>query len=78
MVNNTYMYLQSYNDIEELEWAIEQAKKSNLPVAASMCIGEEGDMSDVSLEDCAVRMAEAGASVGNMLMFIITFMLNVA
>ena len=37
--------------------------KSGLPVAASMCIGPEGDVTGVSSEDCAVRMARAGADM---------------
>ena len=37
---------------------------SGLPVVASMCIGPDGDMSGVSCGQCAVRMARAGAHVG--------------
>ena len=45
-----------------MEWAIEVATSSSLPVAATMCIGPEGDMHGVSAGDCAVRMAKAGTS----------------
>ena len=47
-----------------MEWAIEECKKTNLPVAASMCIGAEGDMHGVSAAECAIRMARAGADMG--------------
>ena len=47
-----------------MEWAIELALSYNKPVAATMCIGPEGDLHGVSAEECAVRMAKAGARVG--------------
>jgi len=43
-----------------MEWAIEVATSTTLPVAATMCIGPEGDMHGVSAGVCAVRMAKAG------------------
>ena len=43
-----------------MEWAIEVAAGTCLPVAATMCIGPQGDMHGVSAADCAVRMANAG------------------
>ena len=43
-----------------MEWAIEVAMESGLPVAATMCIGPDGDMHGVTAGDCAVRMAKAG------------------
>jgi len=46
-----------------MEWAIEVCKETGLPVAASMCIGPEGDLHGVSNAECAVRMAKAGANV---------------
>ena len=54
---------QYYEHIEEMEWAIEECLKTSLPVAASMCIGPEGDMHGVSAAECAIRMAKAGAHV---------------
>ena len=51
---------QYFEYVEEMEWAIEVAVTSCLPVAATMCIGPEGDMHGVSAGDCAVRMARAG------------------
>merc|ERR1719435_852765 len=46
-----------------MEWAIEVCKETGLPVAASMCIGPEGDLHGNSNAECAVRMAKAGANV---------------
>ena len=47
-----------------MEWAIEVCKETNLPIAASMCIGPKGDLHGVTAAECAVRMAKAGANVG--------------
>ena len=47
-----------------MEWAIEVCTNTGKTVAASMCIGPEGDLHGVSAEECAVRMAKAGARVG--------------
>jgi len=52
--------LQYFEHVEEMEWAIDVAVSTCLPVAATMCIGPEGDMHGVSAGDCAVRMAKAG------------------
>jgi hypothetical protein len=44
-----------------MELAIEECLKTDLQVAASMCIGPEGDMHNVSAAECAaIRMAKAG------------------
>jgi len=53
-------YVQYFEHVEEMEWAIEVATSTSLPVAATMCIGPDGDMHGVSTGDCAVRMAKAG------------------
>ena len=58
------IFFQYYEHIEEMEWAIEVCKETGLPIAASMCIGPDGDMHGISSAECAVRMAKAGASVG--------------
>ncbi len=50
-----------FRNIEEMEWAIEHALSYNKPVAATMCIGPNGDEDGISLAECAVRMAKAGA-----------------
>jgi len=49
--------------IQEMEWAIELCQKYNKPIAATMAIGPKGDRSGVSVGECAVRMAKAGADI---------------
>ena len=46
-----------------MEWAVEVALEFGLPVAATMCIGPGGDEGGVSVGECAVRMARAGAHI---------------
>ena len=46
-----------------MEWAVEVALEFGLPVAATMCIGPGGDEGGVSVGECAVRMARAGARI---------------
>ena len=47
-----------------MEWAIELVKSwAKKPVAATICIGPNGDVDGVSLGECAVRMAKAGADL---------------
>ncbi|XP_040581277.1 betaine--homocysteine S-methyltransferase 1 [Lepeophtheirus salmonis] len=58
-----FVLAEYFEHIEEMEWAIEVLKESNKPVAASMCIGPEGDLHGVSSGECAVRMVKAGANV---------------
>jgi len=58
-----FLLCEYFEHIEEMEWAIQVCKETNLPVAASMCIGPEGDLHGVSASECAVRMAKAGANV---------------
>lgn len=41
-------------------WAVEVLKEVGKPVAATMCIGPEGDMHDVTPGDCAVKLVRAG------------------
>jgi len=61
--NVDFLICEYFEHIEEMEWAIEVCKESKLPVAATMCIGAEGDMHGISAGECAVRMAKAGADV---------------
>jgi len=58
-----FLLCEYFEHIEEMEWAIEECRKTSLPVAASMCIGPDGDMHGVSAAECAIRMARAGAHV---------------
>lgn len=48
--------------MEEAEWAVEVLKATKKPVAATLCIGPEGDLNGVSPGDCAVRLVKAGAT----------------
>lgn len=43
-------------------WAVEVLKESGKPVAATMCIGPEGDMHGVTPGECAVKLVKAGNS----------------
>ena len=58
-----FMIAEYFEHIEELEWAIEVVLEMNIPVAANMCIGKEGDMHGTSAGECAVRMARAGSDI---------------
>lgn len=58
-----FIICEYFEHVEEMEWAIEVATSTSLPVAATMCMGPEGDMHGVSAGDCAVRMATAGAQI---------------
>lgn len=52
--------LQYFEHVEEAVWAVEVLKGTGKPVAASMCIGPEGDMHGISPGECAVRLVKAG------------------
>jgi betaine-homocysteine S-methyltransferase len=43
-----------------MEWAIDVAKESGLPVAATLCLDKIGDVNHVPTGECAVRMVKAG------------------
>jgi len=58
-----FMICEYFEHVEEIEWAIEVCKETGLPVAATMCIGPEGDLHGVPTGTCALRMARAGASI---------------
>ena len=49
--------------MEEATWAVEVLKETGLPVAASLCIGPDGDVHGVSTGDCAVRLVKAGKNL---------------
>ena len=51
---------QYFEHVEEAEWAVEELKKSGLPVACCLCIGPEGDLHGVSTSECGVRLVQAG------------------
>lgn len=52
-----------FRDIREMEVAIEVGLSTGKTTGATMCIGPKGDENYVSVEDCAVRMAQAGAQL---------------
>jgi len=58
-----FLLAEYFEHIEEMEWAIEVLKKTGLPVAATMCIGPEGDLHGIPTTECGVRMAKAGADI---------------
>lgn len=58
-----FIICEYFEHVEEIEWAIEVAKETGLPVAGNMCIGPEGDLHGTSCAECAVRMAKAGADI---------------
>jgi len=58
-----FLLAEYFEHIEEMEWAIQVCKETEKVVAATMCIGPEGDMHGVSAAECAIRMARAGADV---------------
>uniref|UniRef100_A0AAA9RZ93 Betaine--homocysteine S-methyltransferase 2 n=1 Tax=Bos taurus TaxID=9913 RepID=A0AAA9RZ93_BOVIN len=64
-VMQTFTFSASENNMESLyfEHAVEVLKESGEPVAATMCIGPEGDMHGVTPGECAVKLVKAGASV---------------
>ena len=47
--------LQFFDYVEEAEWAIEVCTEFDLPIAATMAIGPQGDWGNVSAGDCAGR-----------------------
>ncbi|KAJ1209399.1 hypothetical protein NDU88_004777 [Pleurodeles waltl] len=58
-----FLIAEYFEHVEEAVWAVEVLKESGLPVAATMCIGPEGDMNCVTPGECAVRLVKAGAAI---------------
>ncbi|KAL8203771.1 UNVERIFIED_CONTAM: hypothetical protein K2H54_060825 [Gekko kuhli] len=61
--NVDFLIAEYFEHSEEAVWAVETLKESGKPVAATMCIGPEGDMHGVLPGECAVRLVKAGASI---------------
>eukprot|EP00494_Astrolonche_serrata_P033358 UN33627 len=61
--NVDFLIAEYYEHIEETEWAIETCLETGLVTAANMCIGPEGDLHGTSVEECGMRMYEAGAKI---------------
>ncbi|XP_011479765.2 betaine--homocysteine S-methyltransferase 1-like [Oryzias latipes] len=58
-----FLIAEYFEHVEEAEWAVQILKTSGKPVAATLCIGPEGDLNGVSPGDCAVRLVKAGADI---------------
>uniref|UniRef100_A0A493TH34 Hcy-binding domain-containing protein n=1 Tax=Anas platyrhynchos platyrhynchos TaxID=8840 RepID=A0A493TH34_ANAPP len=61
--NVDFLIAEYFEHVEEAVWAVEVLKESGKPVAATMCIGPEGDMHGVPPGQCAVQLVKAGASI---------------
>ncbi|KAM5264369.1 S-methylmethionine--homocysteine S-methyltransferase BHMT2 [Ctenodactylus gundi] len=61
--NVDFVIAEYFEHVEEAVWAVEVLKESGKPVAATLCIGPEGDMNGVAPGDCAVTLAAAGADI---------------
>lgn len=59
-LNSDVPSFQYFEHVEEAIWAVEVLKATGKPVAASLCIGPQGDMHGVSPGECAVRLVKAG------------------
>nr|XP_033785459.1 betaine--homocysteine S-methyltransferase 1 [Geotrypetes seraphini] len=58
-----FLIAEYFEHIEEATWAVEVLKGSGKPVAATMCIGPEGDLNGIPAGKCAVQLVKAGASI---------------
>uniref|UniRef100_A0A667FG35 Betaine--homocysteine S-methyltransferase 2 n=1 Tax=Lynx canadensis TaxID=61383 RepID=A0A667FG35_LYNCA len=61
--NEDNMESKYFEHAEEAMWAVEVLKALGKPVAATMCIGPDGDMHGVSPGECAVKLVKAGAAI---------------
>ena len=56
--------LETFGELEELEWAVQAAKRTGLPVIASLAFGEDSRLSGgIRAEDAALRLVAAGADL---------------
>ena len=56
-------YCKLFFYVEEAEWAIEVMKATGKPVGMCLNICSAGDLEGVPIDECAVRIAKAGASL---------------
>ena len=56
-----FLILEFFRHVTELEWAVEACLNSGLPIGAMLCMGPDGEEGGASVEQCAVRVAKAGA-----------------
>uniref|UniRef100_A0A673IB82 Betaine--homocysteine S-methyltransferase 1-like n=1 Tax=Sinocyclocheilus rhinocerous TaxID=307959 RepID=A0A673IB82_9TELE len=61
--NVDFLIAEYFEHVEEAEWAVQVLKATGKPVAATLCIGPEGDMHGVTPGECAVRLVKAGADI---------------
>ncbi|KAG7264232.1 hypothetical protein CRUP_022237 [Coryphaenoides rupestris] len=60
--NVDFIIAEYFEHVEEAEWAVQVLKTTGKPIAATMCIGPEGDLNGVGPGDCAVRLVQAGVN----------------
>ncbi|XP_043448736.1 S-methylmethionine--homocysteine S-methyltransferase BHMT2 isoform X2 [Prionailurus bengalensis] len=61
--NVDFLIAEYFEHAEEAMWAVEVLKALGKPVAATMCIGPDGDMHGVPPGECAVKLVKAGAAI---------------
>ena len=58
------LLLETFSELEELEWAVRAAKETGLPVVSSLAFGEGSRLSGgFGAEDAALRLVAAGADL---------------
>ncbi|XP_003978166.1 betaine--homocysteine S-methyltransferase 1 [Takifugu rubripes] len=58
-----FLIAEYFEHVEEAEWAVQVLKATGKPVAATLCIGPEGDLNGISPGECGVRLVKAGAQI---------------
>ncbi|XP_060926696.1 betaine--homocysteine S-methyltransferase 1 isoform X1 [Limanda limanda] len=61
--NVDFLIAEYFEHVEEAEWAVQVLRTTGKPVAATLCIGPDGDLNGVSPGDCAVKLVKAGAHI---------------
>ncbi|KAM9821185.1 betaine--homocysteine S-methyltransferase 1-like [Neosynchiropus ocellatus] len=61
--NVDFLIAEYFEHVEEAEWAVQVLKTTSKPVAATLCIGPDGDLAGVHPAECAVRLVKAGADI---------------
>ncbi|XP_022624512.1 betaine--homocysteine S-methyltransferase 1 [Seriola dumerili] len=61
--NVDFLIAEYFEHVEEAEWAVQVLKTTGKPVAATLCIGPDGDLNGISPGDCAVKLVKAGAQI---------------
>ncbi|XP_029921359.1 betaine--homocysteine S-methyltransferase 1-like [Myripristis murdjan] len=61
--NVDFLIAEYFEYVEEAEWAVQVLRTAKKPVAATLCIGPEGDLNGVSPGECAARLVRAGAQI---------------